>query len=112
MISHITEQQANDQLDYISKVKDKNERLSWKRKLERMERIINVDLPPLDEQIVKLHEKKQDIVDEIVKIRKQMVKECVHPKEWLVHKGHSIVCKFCNVTLSLPINMPPSEENE
>lgn len=111
-MSHLTEKEANEQIDYISKVKNKNERLSWKRKLDRMERIIADELPPLDDQIIKLQQEKQDIVDKIIDIRKQMIKECVHPKEWLVHKGHSILCKFCDVNLSLPINMPAIDEDE
>lgn len=106
----ISEKIVNDQLDYISKIKSKNERLAWKRKHEKLLKIINGEMRTLDDSIINLMEQKQVFVDEIVELRKQMIKECVHPKEQLVHNGISITCKFCNVVMSLPAISESSED--
>lgn len=88
--------------EYVSKVKDKNERLAWKRKYDKLQAIIKEKMEPLNEEALKIIEKKQLVMDEITSLRKQMIKECVHPKEFLVHMGTHVLCKFCNTNLSLP----------
>lgn len=87
----------------ISKSKNKNERLSWNRKFQKLQEIIE-KIKPLEEETLKLFLQKQDLHDEIVALRQQMVKECTHPYEFLVHNGEFVTCKFCNANLSIPKN--------
>jgi hypothetical protein len=35
-------------------------------------------------------------LDEISALRKEMVRECVHPYTHLLHKGEIVECKFCS----------------
>ena len=78
----------------ISKFADKNQRLSWRRKKTRMETLL-AELEPLNEQALQLVLKKQPILDKVEVVRQKMILECVHPLDYLVHKGNHILCKFC-----------------
>lgn len=89
------------QINFISKVKNNNERLSWKRKYEKLQDIVK-ELEPINQKFLELEDIRNEILERILALRKIMVKECVHPKEYLIHKGDHIECKFCNVKLSLP----------
>jgi hypothetical protein len=57
---------------------------------------------PLEEKIMALQAEHQSHLDKIQILRKQMVKECIHPRNSLVHKNTFIECKFCNAKLSIP----------
>jgi hypothetical protein len=97
-----TEEQIQSDLNAISSGKNKNERLSWKRKYDKLQEMINNEIQPLEDLILKTLEKKMHAIDRLADLRKQMVKECVHPKNNLIHKGDYVECKFCNAKLSLP----------
>lgn len=97
----MTDDIQND-FEYISKMKHKNERLAWKRKYDKLQRIISEKIEPIQERFMALQEERQIVLSEIDELRAIMVKECVHPKDMLVHKGTHVLCKFCNVNLSLP----------
>jgi hypothetical protein len=58
-------------------------------------------LRPLEEQILKLINEKQPILDKVAELRIVMQAECVHPFEYLVHKDSFIECKFCNKRMNL-----------
>ena len=90
----LTERELN-QMDDVSRFADKNQRLSFRRKRERMDTLLE-RIRPIEEQILELTKEKMPIMDEIEKTRQGMVKECVHPREDLVHKGTHIQCKFCS----------------
>lgn len=94
-------EEYEDQLTAISKNKHKNERLSWKRKFDKMQLII-AEIQPIEAAILKLSLEKDKVVNQITELRHQMVKECIHPRDHLIHMGSYISCKFCNVNLSLP----------
>lgn len=91
----ISEEQKKRELEEVSRYSDKNEKLSWKRKMKKMEGLIE-KLQPYEEQILKIILKKQPIMDAIDELRNKMVKECVHPIEYLSHQGDHVLCKFCN----------------
>ena len=85
----------------ISNNANRSEKTSWNRKMENMVRLL-AQLRPIEEQIIALHEKKVPLFDEIQILRKEMVRDCVHPYEYvLVEKDHA-KCKFCERKLSLP----------
>lgn len=95
-----TEKQERD-LKVVSNIKDKNEKLSWSRRQKKIEEMV-VEMQPIEDQILALSAQRQVILDKIQVLRKQMVKECIHPRNSLVHKNTFIECKFCNAKLSIP----------
>lgn len=97
-----TPEEVQQDLNTISTVKNKNERLSWKRKYDRLQEMISNEIKPLEDLLLKTLESKMHAMDRVEELRKQMVKECIHPKNNLVHKGDHVECKFCNTKLSLP----------
>lgn len=88
-------------LKNVANIKDKNEKLSWTRRQKKVEEMVE-EMRPIEDQILALTAQRQDVLEKIQVIRKQMVKECIHPKNSLVHKGTYIECKFCNAKLSIP----------
>lgn len=101
--SRLTEKDVSDQLSTVSGFANNAEKLSWRRKLKKMHQLID-DLRPFEEEILRLHAKKQPIMDKIQKIRNSMSEECIHPKEYLVHRGTHVECKFCNKLIKPIIN--------
>lgn len=101
MTTRTTDQEQED-LTIIASVKNKNERLSWKRKYDRLQEMIDNEIRPLEDLLLKTLEKKLSAMDRIEELRKQMIKECIHPKNNLIHKGDHVLCKFCNANISLP----------
>ncbi len=96
----ITEEQVKVDITSISRFSAKNERLAWNRKKKRMETFIE-ELEPLSQQMLELIQKKQPILDKVDKLRTTMVKECIHPHNYLVHRGVYVLCKFCRNKLNL-----------
>lgn len=88
-------------LKNVANIKDKNEKLSWTRRQKKIEEMV-IEMQPIEEQILALTAQRQEVLDKIQVLRKQMVKECIHPKNSLVHKETYIECKFCNAKLSIP----------
>ena len=88
-------------LKNVANIKDKNEKLSWTRRQKKIEEMA-IEMQPIEDQILALTAQRQEVLDKIQVLRKQMVKECIHPKNSLVHKETYIECKFCNAKLSIP----------
>lgn len=93
--TELTQKEINEQLRKVYNFRNKSEKLSWIRKRKRIETLIE-SLKPYEEEILKIIEQKQPIIDKINAIRQDMKKDCVHPRDHLVHKGSYILCKFCN----------------
>ena len=93
-MKELDEVQAKREVDAASRFADKNQRLSWKRKLKRMEELVE-RIKPFEEEILDVIKRQQPLMDEINALREQMVHECVHPSEHVVHKGTHMECKFC-----------------
>ena len=96
----LDEEEVKKQLEKVSKFADKNQRLSFRRKKERM-LILLERIQPIQDKILDLILERTPIMDEIENVRKGMVHECVHPLEYLVHKGTHIQCKFCSKDIKL-----------
>lgn len=47
---------------------------------------------------------KEPIEDKILNIRTEMIKDCIHPIDHLIHNGDSITCRFCETRLRLVQN--------
>lgn len=97
----LTEQEKENQLITVSRMKNNNEKLSWKRKYEKMQTIIN-ELDETNKKIQSLENEREEVYSRILVLRNTMIKECIHPLDHLIHKNDYIECKFCNVKLSLP----------
>ena len=79
----------------------KAEKASWKRKQKNIDKLV-AELEPLEDSIMEIMTAKNEILDKITVIRKQMVQECIHPHDQLVVQGDgSILCKFCDKTLGI-----------
>lgn len=101
-LNNISEETLNAQLSVISKIKDKNTRLSWKRKYDKLTEMVEKEIHPVEEQIQALFLKKQELMDVVLELRNILVKECIHPKDQLIHKVLYVECKFCNSKLKIP----------
>lgn len=91
----LTEDEVNEQLSAVSGFANNAEKLAWRRKLKKMQDFLE-ELSPLEEQILQLYAAKQPIMDKIEKLRAAMIEECIHPSEYLAHRGTHVECKFCN----------------
>ena len=100
----LDEDTANKEMDTVARFADKNQRLAWKRKMNRMDELLE-RIQPLEEKALEIIKEKQPIMDEIERVRQMMVKECVHPKDYLVHKGDHILCKFCKSKLAINLSL-------
>ena len=96
----LDEEAARRQIEAVSKFCDKNQKLAWRRKMVKMTDLLE-EIEPLNEEMLALILRKQPIMDKIEDMRQVMVKECVHPADYLVHKGEHILCKFCKTKISL-----------
>jgi hypothetical protein len=85
----------------ISNNANRSEKTSWNRKMDNMVKLL-AELRPIEDQIIALHEKKVPLFDEIQLLRKEMVKDCVHPYEYVLVLTDHAKCKFCERLISLP----------
>lgn len=85
----------------IFNASDRSEKTSWNRKMDKMVSLMS-QLRPIEEEIVELQAKKIPIFDEIQQLRLTMIKECVHPYEYLTIRDDHAMCKFCDKKIRLP----------
>jgi len=91
----LTEEQVKNELKEVSKFADNAEKLSWQRKYKKLQKLID-ELKPYEEKMLQLYQERMPIMDKIHMLRQMMVNECIHPKNYLTHKGTYIHCKFCD----------------
>lgn len=97
----LTPELQNTHINIVSSHQGKNEKLAWKRKIKKMEGFI-AELGDYEEAILELVKAKQPTIDDINKLRLEMVRDCIHPKDHLLHHGTHLECKFCNRKISIP----------
>ena len=90
------------ELQGVANFRDKNEKLAWMRKKKKIETIVESDIGPIEAELLKLTTQKQVYMDEVAAIRKEMVRECIHPSDYLIHYGIYIKCRFCEAKISIP----------
>lgn len=95
------EQKLRLQKEKIANAANRSEKVSWNRKMDNMVKLLG-QLRPIEEQILELHAQKMPIFDQVQELRETMVKECVHPYEYLVIRDDHALCKFCGKKISLP----------
>ncbi len=87
--------------DTIANTADRSEKTSWNRKMDNMVKLMS-QINPIEDKILELQAEKQPIFDAIQELRALMVKECVHPFEYLEVKGDHVECKFCGKKVGIP----------
>jgi hypothetical protein len=99
-MKRLTEKDVKKDIDTITGYSQNDAKLAWRRKKKKLEDLID-ELRPIEEQILDLYESKQPILDKIEELRQIMSQECIHPKDYLVHKGTHVECKFCDKIIKL-----------
>lgn len=99
-----TDEQIATELRTVANFKNKDEKMAWKRKRDAMERLIQKELEPLQEKILELNKERQAILDRLGEMRAEMVRECIHPIDYLVYKDRLVECKFCGVKIRVVEN--------
>lgn len=86
----------------ISNHATRSEKVSWERQYGNMQKLLVEKLQPIEDQILELIGKKNEVFDEIVVLRDELVRDCIHPFEHVVltthtHAGTQPIydCKFC-----------------
>ena len=97
------EKEQRQLFESIANNANRSEKTSWNRKLENMVKLM-AKLRPIESQIIELEVEKTPILDDIHALRQTMVKEGVHPFEYLVRKDDHVLCKFCNRRIVSPTN--------
>lgn len=85
----------------ISNNANRSEKTSWNRKMDNMVSLL-AEIKPIEDKIIELTEKKMPIFDEIQTLRKEMLRDCIHPYEYVLVLGDHCICKFCEKKISLP----------
>lgn len=95
------EAQRRRLLESVSDNATRGEKVSWDRKMDNMVSLM-AKLKPIEDQIMDLMSQKMPIIDEISTLRKEMVKDCVHPYTHLTDVGDgSVKCKFCERVIKI-----------
>lgn len=79
----------------------KNEKLAWNRRVKKMQGLVDSH-QEYEERILAIIKEKEPLLDEISILRNDMIKECIHPKDHIVHMNTYLVCRFCERKLSIP----------
>ena len=92
-------------VEKITAIKPKNERMAFKRKMVKLDELVE-SLKPIEDKIIQIIvDEKYPIMDQIQALRLSMIKECVHPKEYLIHYKEDdkeyVHCKFCEADISV-----------
>lgn len=89
--------------DKVVKYVSHNEKIAWKRRHKNLTNKIRTDITPIEEEIMQLSMKKWELMDAIEESRQELVKSCVHPREFLVLKDDHVLCKFCQAKIKVNV---------
>lgn len=81
-----------------------SEKNAWQRKKRKMNKLME-ELTPIEEELLDLKKRKDELVDQITLLRQEMVKSCIHPSNMVIEVTDQpgvAVCKFCDTKVSLP----------
>lgn len=82
-----------------------SDKTAWKRRQANLEKVI-ADMAPIEQQLLELTAAKRPFLEDIERIRAEMVELCIHPAEMLVVTNttpshHVVLCKFCNKSFTV-----------
>ena len=100
-------------LETIADNATRSEKVSWDRKMDNIVRLL-ARLRPIEEKIIDLLAEKGPILDEVQAVRKEMVKECVHPYTHLTYDPNTstINCKFCERKFAIREMMVKTDDED
>lgn len=94
----LEESQHRRLLEQVADAATRGEKVSWDRKMDNMVSLL-AKLKPIEDQMVDLMAAKIPILDEVSNLRREMIKDCIHPYTHLIDLGDgSARCKFCEKT--------------
>lgn len=112
------EMEIRKEREEISNHATRSEKVSWERQYGNMQKLLTEKLQPIESKILDLIGEKNKIFDEIVVLRDDLVRDCIHPFEHVVEDapstsassidsitilrpGITYVCSFCNKKVAL-----------
>lgn len=107
------EMEIRKEREEISNHATRSEKVSWERQYGNMQKLLTDKLQPIENKILDLIGQKNKVFDEIVVLRDELIRDCIHPFEHVVEDplvegvvttvGHSGIytCKFCNKKVAL-----------
>ena len=100
----VEEMEIRKEREDISNHATRSEKVSWERQFGNMQKLLETKIQPLENQIIALMAEKSEYIDEMVAIRDELVRDCIHPFEHVVeHQDHPGIytCKFCDKKVAL-----------
>lgn len=97
--------------DFISNHATRAEKTAWQRQHENLAKLVR-KLAPIEDKMLDLINQKSKIIDEVMVLRKDLVEQCIHPFEDLVHHEGCIICKFCEKKMAIPAHGEETDSNE
>lgn len=96
----------------ISNHATRSEKVSWERQYGNMQKLLEEELQPIEDQILKLIGEKNKVFDKIVVLRDELIRDCIHPYEHVTglpsvdvggvqFASGTYVCTFCNKKVAL-----------
>lgn len=96
----------------ISNHATRSEKVSWERQYGNMQKLLEEELQPIEDQILKLIGEKNKVFDKIVVLRDELIRDCIHPFEHVTglpstdvggvqFASGTYVCTFCNKKVAL-----------
>lgn len=109
------EMEIRKEREEISNHATRSEKVSWERQFGNMQKLLETKIQPLENKIIALMAEKSEYIDEMVALRDELVRDCIHPFEHVVEDpviehlvvgvgvGHSGIytCKFCDKKVAL-----------
>lgn len=84
----------------ISDSSEKKEKVMFSRKMEDLNELL-AEIQQFETKISEMIVAKQPLLDQLFMMRKEMVKICVHPREFLEQTDDGVICKFCNKVIKI-----------
>lgn len=89
----------------ISKTASTSDKTAFTRKINNMKALV-AKIRPLEDEMLRLITEKRPIEDAINSLREEMVRDCVHPIQYItVQDDYTATCKFCNKRFSVSENV-------
>lgn len=107
------EMEIRKEREEISNHATRSEKVSWERQFGNMQKLLEAKIQPLENKIIALIAEKNKYIDEMVALRDELVRDCIHPFEHVAEElaednlgAHTVhtgiyTCKFCNKKVAL-----------
>lgn len=100
----MNDEQKKAALNEIYQYVSRNERIAWTRRHASFIKRIERDVTPIEDKILELTMQKMQIMDDMEEDRQELIRSCIHPKEFLFFKDDHVICRFCQARLKVKID--------